>query len=459
MSKKKQGMISRLFGNSPKAEKRSADVQLGEIPETENDEDLKTAFTVSLSDCENSSSDTAVIVGGNKTKVSNEAALALATVYACVDRISSAVSMIPFKVMKEIDGEYVEVKHDVTDVLKNPPNEWMSAFTMKRALMVDALSGNGYLWIKRNKVSGEILEIEWCPERNTDTLNTSGKRWVYTYTDEYGNYNVIDPDDMIHVRALGNISRKGLSPIMLHASTVKTGLDMQRYGENFFNGGAKPSGIVGVKSPLNPQGWERLLNTWNKNSRRAMESTENRVMFLPADVTYTAVSISPIDAALVQSMKLNRSEVCGIYNVPGYMVGDLDKAYSGSVSAMLTSFVKNTIAPWVANCEQEFTKKLLDEDEIKSGLVVKADMRELLRGTPQEMLQFFKDAATTGFITRNEGRIGLGYQRAENDPKMDEFLVNVSQANFADSDNGNKDNNNKEKDDTKNEDEEGSENE
>ena len=431
----KKGLMGWMFGGpKTKTERRSEEVEVGEIPSLPDDEmGAKTAFTVSLNDDGESRKETNVFVNANKTKVTNDTGLALVTVYACIDRISASIASIPFKVMKLEDGEYVEVEnHPVTNALKNPPNDWMTSFHLIRNFMVDCLKGNGYIWFKKKYTTGEIIEVEWCPENKVDTLNTTARRWVYTYSDEYGNYHTIDPEDMIHVRALGNNNRKGLSPIMLHASTVKTGLDMQNYGENFFNGGAKPSGVVGVKGQLNNQGWTRLLNTWNSNSRRAMESTENRVMFLPADVTYTPISISPIDAALVQTMKLSRSEICGIYNVPGYMVGDLDKAYSGSVTAMLTSFVKNTLQPWATNCEQEFTKKLLSDDEIASGYIVQAYMRVLLRGTPQEMLQFFKDAATTGFITRNEGRAGLGYPKDKTDPQMNKFLVNVSQSGFAD---------------------------
>lgn len=433
MTRKKAGFLSGLMGGGKKQELRSESVSVGDLSAVSAVEQGEDSFTVSLSEGGNpTASGTTVFTGSGGTVANNKTALSLATVYACIDRISSSVAILPFKVMVKDEGEFVEVpNHPVTKAIEIPPNDWMTSFQMKRAFMVDALRGNGYLWIKKNRDGSKILEMIWCPEVSVSLNNISGNRWVYGFTDEYGVYNTIDPDDMVHIRALGNTQRKGLSPIMLHASTIKTGLDMQNYGETFFNGGAKPSGVVGVKTPLDKAGWDRLLKTWEKNSKQAIQSSDNRVMFLPADVSYNAISISPIDAALVQMMKLSREEICGIYNVPGYMVGDLSKVYSGSVEAMLSSFVKNTIRPWSVNIEQELTKKLLSPDDIEKGYSIKADFTELLKGTPQEMLTFFTGAATSGFITRNEGRAGLGYARDKTDPTMDEFTYNVSQSAFA----------------------------
>lgn len=380
--------------------------------------------------------DTIVNLNGKKCYVSKEAALSLAAAYACIDRISTAVAMMPFKIIKIVDEEEVEVtEHPARKVLEFEPNEWQTPFTLRRQMTVDVLNGNGYVWIIRNNVSGEIHELRYCDERSTDLINISGSRWVYHHVDEYGIFHVIYPEDMIHVRALGNNGRKGLSPIQLHASSIRMGLDMQSYGESFFNGGAKPSGIVSVKGTLQEKSWEKLISIWNRNAFSASNGNKkNNVMFMPADIDYNPISVSPIDAALIQSMKLTRSEIGGIFNVPSYMIGDMDKAYSGNVTAMMVGFVKNTIQPWVTNIEQEISKKVLTEDELLSGYMVKMDMSELMRGTPEEIMKLANEGVKGGLMTRNEGRVKIGYRRIKDDPTMDVCLVNVSQSNFADTD-------------------------
>lgn len=431
-------IIKNLLGRS--SEKRSTtEPKMGALPKDSDifgEDPGEGGWTVQLSGGDDSNcKDTVVNANVKKRNIDKETALSLSAAYSCIDRISAMIAMVPFRVVRDVDGQIEDVEdHPANAVLKVSPNDWMTPFSMRRQLMVDALNGNGYLWIKRNSVSGEIHEIEYCDEKNTRLENPSGQRWVYAYSDEYGKQHLIYPEDMIHVRALGNKGRMGLSPIQLHASSIRMGLDMQSYGESFFNGGAKPSGVIGVKGTLDQKGWDKLIDIWRRNAASVSDGNrKNNVFFMPADVTYNPISISPIDAALIQSMKLTRSEIGGIYNVPGYMIGDMDKAYSGNVTTMMVGFVKNTLQPWVTNIEQEVSKKILSEEDLLSGIRVMMDMNELMRGTPEEVLKMANDAVKGGLITRNEGRVKIGEKRITDDPTMDVCLVNVSQSNFADS--------------------------
>lgn len=380
-------------------------------------------------------------------KVDAQLALSLSAVYACIDRISSNIALMPMQIKKKVGDELQDVKrHPAKFFIEKQPNDWQTPFTIIRQFMVDALNGNGYIWIKRNPVTGEIFSFEYCAEKSTELMNLNNGRFVYTHTDEFGVYHTIYPEDMIHLRALGNNGRKGLSVISLHANTILTGIDASKYGAEFFGNGAKPSGIVGVKNQLNNDGWDRLSNNWKKATREAKDNP-NRVVFMPADLSYTPISISPLDARLIESMKMTRNEVAGIYNVPAWMIGDNEKTSFANITAMAIAFVRNTLQPWITNIEQEMNKKIFTREEIEKGLTVWFDMEVITRGTPAENLAIAAGASNSGLITRNEGRIILGYPRDNTDPRMNEFLVNVSQANFADEDKqGDKDKDNPEED-------------
>jgi phage portal protein BeeE len=51
---------------------------------------------------------------------------------------------------------------------------------------------------------------------------------------------------MIHIRALGNNQKMGLSPVMQHAETIGMGMSGQKYTESF-SAEMPPAGIVSVK--------------------------------------------------------------------------------------------------------------------------------------------------------------------------------------------------------------------
>lgn len=436
------GIFNDLFSSSSKRQSRQSvdSVSIGNMDEIrseeflEQNEDGVDSWEVQLNP-ESSGTATATDLIFNregKRKISKSDAMSLSAAYSCMDRISANIAVMPISIKRKVGDEITDVeKHPAKYVLEKSPNEWQTQYTLIRQFVLDAINGNGYIWIRRNNYNGEILKLVYCDEASTELMNLGNGRWVYDYTDEDGGNFTIYPEDMIHLRALGNTGRKGLSVIKLHASTMRSGLDMTAYAESFFGAGAKPSGVVGVKNALDQAGWERLIKNWKKSSKQA-EDNKNRVMFMPADLSYTAISISPLDAALIQSMKMSRGEIAGIFNVPGWMIGDSDKTSYSNITAMAIAFVRNTLQPWITNIEQEMNKKLFTKKELLDGYTVYFDMSVITRGTPEETMRLAVQGATGGLMTRNEGRIAIGYPRDETDPEMNKFLVNVSQANFTD---------------------------
>ncbi|MCS6498372.1 phage portal protein, partial [Burkholderia thailandensis] len=134
----------------------------------------------------------------------------------------------------------------------------------------------------------------------------------------------INPDDMIHVRALGNDQKMGLSPVLQHAETIGMGMSGQKYTESFFSGNARPAGIVSVKGELNDGSWKRLKEMWQK-ATAMLRSQENRTMLLPAELDYKALNVSPGDDQLDDMTNVNCAMIAGIFNVDQHMIVVLDK--------------------------------------------------------------------------------------------------------------------------------------
>ncbi|AWD90236.1 portal protein [Dickeya phage Sucellus] len=366
-----------------------------------------------------------VILGETRMRMSPERAMSLSAVYSCIDRIASNISMIPVNIMQKKSGKTRVVEsHSASFLLRHRPNEWQNNQSFIQAYMFYVLGwGNSCFSIQRTRM-GEILQFEMYHPASVNLINTQGNRWVYNTINDVGEYKVIFPDEMAHIRAIGSgRNRWGKSPIMQHADLVIMGLEAQRYGKSFFSSGGKPSGIVGVKGEAVSQAQlDELKTNWRNASKNA---GDNKLVFLPADVTYNAMTISPLDANLVQIMGLSRSEINGIYNVPGYMTGDLSKSNTGNTTNQSTSFVRNTLQPWITSIESELNAKLLTRDELINGLHVYFDMDVLTRGTPIERAQRNHYAITDGWLNRNEVREEEGYERIEGQG-MDDFTISVN---------------------------------
>nr|DAF90433.1 MAG TPA: portal protein [Myoviridae sp. ctdyF5] len=364
---------------------------------------------------------------GRDTYVSPETSMKLAAVYSCIYVIASNLAQMPLHVMRNT-GKAVEPArdHPVFHLIHDEPNDWQTSYKWRELKQRHILGwGNGYSWVKRGR-RGEVVSLDSCMPWETTLLNTGG-RYTYGVYNEEGAF-AISPDDMIHIRALGNNQKMGLSPILQHAETIGMGMSGQQYTSTFFNGNARPAGIISVKKELNEKSWGWLKEAWQK-AIFALRSQENKTILLPAELDYKAMTVSPVDAQIIDMMKLNRSLIAGIFSLPAHMINDLEKATFSNITAQAIQFVRYTMMPWVTNWEQELNRRLFTRAERAAGYYVRFNLTGLLRGTPQERAQFYHFAITDGWMSRNEAR---AFEDMNPVDGLDEMLVSVNAANPAD---------------------------
>lgn len=364
------------------------------------------------------------IFGMQPTKsVSPDLAMKLSAVYACVYVLSSSVAQLPLHV-KYKSGDKVETvkDHPAYYLLHDSPNAWQTSYKLREYAQSSVLLyGNAYIHIVRNK-NGEVVSLESLEPWNVQLLK-NGSRYVYAY---YGDDKTmsLSPDDVLHIKSLGPSIKTGKSVIQIHAETIGLGLDARKFASGFFGGNARPAGILSVKTPLNSNAWENFKNMW-QTAQEKLRSEENKTILLPAELDYKALTVSPVDTELLSMMKLNRSEIAGIFNVPAHMINDLEKATFSNISEQTIQFIRFSVMPWVVNWEQELNRKIFTEAERKAGYFVKFNLAGIMRGTAGERATFYHAAITDGWMSRNEARQLEDMNPVEG---LDEMLVSVNAA-------------------------------
>lgn len=336
--------------------------------------------------------------------VTPEVAMRLTAVYSCIYVLSSSIAQLPMAVLRKTpEGIAAATDHPAFYLLHDEPNEAMTSYTWRQTKQAHILGwGNGYSRIQRSR-RGEVESIELCLPQVT-SLEKQGGRRFYATQDEDDRPIAVASEDMIHVLALSISGRAGVSPVRQHAETIGLGLAAQRYGKQFFDGGGRPTGLLTVKNAdLKQDGWDRLKSVWGK-AVSALKSEDNKTLLLPADLDYKALTIAPEDAQFIETRKLSRSEIAGLYNVPAHMINDLEKATFSNISEQAIQFVRHTIMPWVVNWEQEINRKVFTLAERRAGYYIKLNLAGLLRGTPTERAAFYHAAITDGWMDRNEVR-------------------------------------------------------
>lgn len=364
------------------------------------------------------------IFGMQPTKsVSPDLAMKLSAVYACVYVLSSSVAQLPLHVKCKSGDKVDTVKdHPAYYLLHDSPNAWQTSYKLREYAQSSVLLyGNAYIHIVRDK-NGEVVSLESLEPWKVQLLK-NGSRYVYAY---YGDDKTmsLSPDDVLHIKSLGPSIKTGKSVIQTHAETIGLGLDARKFASGFFGGNARPAGILSVKTPLNSNAWENFKKMW-QTAQEKLRSEENKTILLPAELDYKALTVSPVDTELLSMMKLNRSEIAGIFNVPAHMINDLEKATFSNISEQTIQFIRFSVMPWVVNWEQELNRKIFTEAERKAGYFVKFNLAGIMRGTAGERATFYHAAITDGWMSRNEARQLEDMNPVEG---LDEMLVSVNAA-------------------------------
>ena len=364
------------------------------------------------------------IFGMQPTKsVSPDLAMKLSAVYACVYVLSSSVAQLPLHVKCKSGDKVETVKdHPVYYLLHDSPNAWQTSYKLREYAQSSVLLyGNAYIHIVRDK-NGGVVSLESLEPWKVQLLK-NGSRYVYAY---YGDDKTmsLSPDDVLHIKSLGPSIKTGKSVIQTHAETIGLGLDARKFASGFFGGNARPAGILSVKTPLNSNAWENFKKMW-QTAQEKLRSEENKTILLPTELDYKALTVSPVDTELLSMMKLNRSEIAGIFNVPAHMINDLEKATFSNISEQTIQFIRFSVMPWVVNWEQELNRKIFTEAERKAGYFVKFNLAGIMRGTAGERATFYHAAITDGWMSRNEARQLEDMNPVEG---LDEMLVSVNAA-------------------------------
>lgn len=364
------------------------------------------------------------IFGIQPTKsVSPDLAMKLSAVYACVYVLSSSVAQLPLHVKRKSGDKVDTVKdHPAYYLLHDSPNAWQTSYKLREYAQSSVLLyGNAYIHIVRDK-NGEVVSLESLEPRKVQLLK-NGSRYVYAYYSDDKTMS-LSPDDVLHIKSLGPSIKTGKSVIQTHAETIGLGLDARKFASGFFGGNARPAGILSVKTPLNSNAWDNFKKMW-QTAQEKLRSEENKTILLPAELDYKALTVSPVDTELLSMMKLNRSEIAGIFNVPAHMINDLEKATFSNISEQTIQFIRFSVMPWVVNWEQELNRKIFTEAERKAGYFVKFNLAGIMRGTAGERATFYHAAITDGWMSRNEARQLEDMNPVEG---LDEMLVSVNAA-------------------------------
>jgi HK97 family phage portal protein len=153
-----------------------------------------------------------------------------------------------------------------------------------------------------------------------------------------------------------------------------------------------------------------------------------RTFFMGSNVRVQPLSLTPVEAELIDQRRLNWDEVGMVFDLAGPLRGDLAHGTMANVEEMLKSLYRDVVPPWTELIVQTYQAQLLDSVPAWTDNVVRFDFTDKLKGQPKELAETLKIEVEAGLRTRNEARYILGLP-PDGDPNDPENTANQLTAN------------------------------
>lgn len=340
--------------------------------------------------------------------VTEDSAMQLSSVWACVRLLSETVASLPVSVYRKTPKGRVQVTdHWLAKLMARKVNRYQTRLEFFETMMLNlVLHGNCYA--KITKLGGRIQSIMPLMSSQIEVKLLSDGSVVYLYEAD-GNVDVLAADSVWHVKLYGN-GIMGKSPLDFGRNLISVTQAAEQAVTKIYANGGKPSGVLS---------FDKLLTAEQRAAVRANFSTmttgtDDRLLVLEMGMKFDAVSMSPQDIELLASRKYQTDEIARWFGVPSIMINQNEgtTTLGSSAAEIIGTFYKITLRPYLERFEASVSANLFTEAEA-AEYEFEFDFEGLLRSDLKSRLEGYRTAVAGTILTPNEVRKIEGWPRVE----------------------------------------------
>lgn len=285
--------------------------------------------------------------------MSQDEAMKLGTVYACVRLISDSISTLPVDTF---------VRRDGTRTPFRPRPEWLDfpevgisrSEHFQQVLFSLLIDGNSFTRILRD--DNGIAGLAVLNPRSVEIRrNRVTRRPEYVYD----NRDVIPYEDMIHITELllpGEM--RGKSRIDMVKDTLGLAKALDQFAQLFFGQGSQVGGIIEFPGNLTREQAKDLADSFELAHKGVRRSHRPGVLF--GGAKFAKTSAEPNEAQMLESRQFAVEEIARVFRVPPAMIGVTTPGAMSyaSVEQNGIHYVTHTIRPTVVKIEDAYSRLL-----------------------------------------------------------------------------------------------------
>jgi HK97 family phage portal protein len=347
--------------------------------------------------------------------VSDERALKVSAVWACVQLISNSVASMPISVFRDTDSgrSPLNSKHYLTDLLHKRPNQYMKprdfrlAMTVQMALWNNAYAEIGYSGDRPTSIT------PLRPGRMAPHIDKDG-RLTYHYhiksSAETG-VKVYDPRSILHLKGFGTDGIVGVERNNYAREVYGLAVAAETFAAKQFANGGRPGGVLTFDEFLKPDQREQARKLYEGLAEGPVNA--NRLWILEGGSKYEALDFTADQMQMIATRSQQLSEIARFFGVPGVMIGAGDNsnsAWPASFEQQMLSFLTFTLQSYLDEWECAIRDKFIPST---SDINVDHDVSGLIKMDSTSRGQYLATLVQNGLMTRNESRKVLNLPEIE----------------------------------------------
>lgn len=349
-------------------------------------------------------------------------ALAVSSVFTCVNAISSALAVQCLVLSKE-DNELVK-SHPLVKLLRYPNRYETGLSLLEKWFASVVLYGNGFVWAVRSPELGKYpFELHHIPTRNFSELLYRNGTYVYKFVVEKSDNRFesveLPANEVLHLKWNTPDERLGRSPVYSINSLLTIINKSEQYSNFILRQGQMMPYVLQSDVSINKEKKLEIAEYF----RLATSGLEglNKIPVLDS-----GFKLSPTSNSVEFVVKMNElrkqvnQEVAACFGVPDFVVDPSSNKYNSNEGKLLA--FKESLQIWNRRITDELNFKLLtDYDKTIYTFTMHQDLNGVIPYKDKSAIA--SQSVNSGLMTRNEARMKLLGLPKSDKPEADELYI------------------------------------
>lgn len=330
-------------------------------------------------------------------------------VFACITLIASDIAKLWISLVeKDKDGIWTETESAAFSPVLRRPNHYQNRIQfVMQWILSKLIHGNAYILKERDRRGVVSALYLLDPQRVKPLVAPDGA--VYYQLDRDDLSGLPDGLDAIPAREIIHDIMYapyhplcGISPISACGLAAMQGLRIQHQSSKLFANNSMLSGILTAPGVISQETADRLEQHWAANY--AGEQAAGKVAVLGDGLKFEPMTMTAVDAQLIDQLKWTGETICACFHVPGWKVGVSPMPAYGNVQAANIDYYSQALQILIESLELCLDEGLELTNVEERELGVELDVDALLRMDSLTATEVEAKALGAGFKTPNEAR-------------------------------------------------------